>query len=182
MHDNGVWRCALDNPQSHIPWLFVHSYLNQLNQKKFWLKTPRGKQTIFISTVLWQFLPAMDLNWFQCTDCLSSVLLWVLLPQKDQVCNLGVLLDLLDKQVAGYCGQGCILLALAGMPAVNLPRQKDLTTTTHTLVTLRLDYVGLPLEVSWVLQLVQNAAAHMLIGAHKYNHVTQYCWCYTGCS
>ena len=52
-----------------------------------------------------------------------------------------------------------------------------LTTLVHALVISRLDhcntlYVGLPLRLMWKLQVVQNAAARLLTGMRKYQHIS----------
>lgn len=54
--------------------------------------------------------------------------------------------------------------------------KKDLVTIVHALVTSRLNYcnmryVRLPLEMSWKLQLVQNALVHVLTGASRFHHI-----------
>ena len=53
----------------------------------------------------------------------------------------------------------------------------SLTTLVHTLVISRLDhcnalYVGLPLRSMRKLQMVQSAAARLLSGVRKYQHIT----------
>lgn len=58
--------------------------------------------------------------------------------------------------------------ALVGPPAVTIIGQRDLASVIRALVTLRLDYcnsvyMGLSLEMAPKLQLLQNAAACMLI-------------------
>ena len=52
-----------------------------------------------------------------------------------------------------------------------------LTTLVHALVISRLDhcntlYVGLPLRLMRKLQVVQNAAARLLSGVRKYQHIS----------
>lgn len=60
--------------------------------------------------------------------------------------------------------------ASAGAPAVD---KKDLTTVTHTLVNYcNTLYMGLPLNTTQKLQLLQNVASQMLMGAARYQHLT----------
>nr|GFC52549.1 hypothetical protein [Tanacetum cinerariifolium] len=93
----------------------------------------------------------------------------VVLPLKEQVRSLGVLLDaqlLLDSQVAAVARGAFAQLRLVRQLRPYLDRA-DLATVTHALVTSRLDYcnalyVGLPLKTVRKLQLVQNAAARVV--------------------
>ncbi|XP_053105285.1 cation channel sperm-associated auxiliary subunit TMEM249 isoform X2 [Hemicordylus capensis] len=67
------------------------------------------------------------------------------------------------------------MLTLADLS--NKYQDLDLTSVTHALVTSRLDYcnalyVGLPLNAVWKHQLVQNAAARMLVGASHFMSAT----------
>ncbi|XP_053100645.1 uncharacterized protein LOC128322765 [Hemicordylus capensis] len=103
----------------------------------------------------------------------------VALPLKEQVCSLGVLLDLallLEAQVEVVARGAFAWLRLARQLRPFLEKA-DLATETHALVTSQLDYcdtlfVGLPLKNIWKLQLVQNAAARVLSGAAWWEHIT----------
>lgn len=98
----------------------------------------------------------------------TPVLANVALLLKASVCSMEVLLNpalLVDTKVVtvdrnAYCQSFLV--------------KKDLATGTHALVTTRLDYciVGLPLEI----QMVQNAAVHMLSGASTAHRVTPTLW------
>lgn len=54
---------------------------------------------------------------------------------------------------------------------------RNLATIFHALVTSQVDYYNvvymeLPWETTWKLQMVQNAAASMLMGASRFYHIT----------
>lgn len=79
------------------------------------------------------------------------------------------------RQAGAGNGQG----GITPVWAAAFLEKKDLATVTHALVALRLDYrnvlcMGLPLEMAQFmkLQLRQNAAERMLVGASKFQHVT----------
>ncbi|XP_053106346.1 uncharacterized protein LOC128325025 [Hemicordylus capensis] len=102
----------------------------------------------------------------------------VALPLKEQVRSLGVLLDpalLLEAQVEAVARGAFAWLRLVRQLRPFLEKA-DLATVTHALVTSRLDYcnalyVGLPLKNIRKLQLVQNAAARVLSGAARWEHI-----------
>lgn len=111
----------------------------------------------------------------------------VVLPLKDQVGSLGS-----PPPGSGFATwynrwwswpAGAFHQLSAGVPAVLCPflEQRDLVTVTHAFVTSRLNYgnvlcLGLPLEMIWKFQLVQNAVAQMLVRASKFQHVTPILW------
>ncbi|KAF7239463.1 Structural maintenance of chromosomes protein 6, partial [Varanus komodoensis] len=110
---------------------------------------------------------------------LDLVLNGVALPLKDRVCSLGVLLDpelSLEAQVTAG--------ARSAFPQLRLIHQLRpylendcLVTVTHALVTSRLDfcnllYVGLPLKVVRILQMVQNRPARLLTGTGRCADIT----------
>ena len=47
----------------------------------------------------------------------------------------------------------------------------NLASVVHPLVTSKLDYVGLPLKTVRKLQLVQNAAASLITGTSRFEHI-----------
>lgn len=87
------------------------------------------------------------------SDC-DMMLEGVVLPPKDQVRSLGVLLDLvllLDKQVVALASWGCVAFPLLRLVHQLCPflEKRDLAMVTLALVTARLNYyhvlyVGLP--------------------------------------
>uniref|UniRef100_A0A8C6YEM4 Reverse transcriptase domain-containing protein n=1 Tax=Naja naja TaxID=35670 RepID=A0A8C6YEM4_NAJNA len=100
------------------------------------------------------------------------------LPPVDRARNLGVLLDSwlkLEEQVGA--------VARGAFAQVRLVRQlrpyldwDALCTITQVLMVSRLDYcnalyLGLPLHTTRRLQLVQNAAVRVVMGASRYSHV-----------
>ncbi|XP_061466651.1 uncharacterized protein LOC133377174 [Rhineura floridana] len=97
----------------------------------------------------------------------------------DDTQSLGVLLDpllSLEAQVASVARNAFYQLRLVAQLRPYLDRE-NLATVIHALVTSRLDYcnalyVGLPLKTVRKLQLVQNAAARVLTGIKKYDHIT----------
>ncbi|XP_061451815.1 uncharacterized protein LOC133369973 [Rhineura floridana] len=103
----------------------------------------------------------------------------VTLPLKEQVRSLGVLLDpslSLEAQVASVARSAFYQLRLVAQLRPYLDRE-HLTSVIHALVTSRLDYcnalyVGLPLKTVRKLQLVQNAAARLIAGTKRSEHVT----------
>lgn len=63
------------------------------------------------------------------------------------------------------------------MRAVAFLGHRNLVSITNALATSRLDYcnllyTGLPLEMIWKLQLMQNAVAQVLRGSSKVKHIT----------
>ncbi|XP_061460454.1 uncharacterized protein LOC133373973 [Rhineura floridana] len=96
----------------------------------------------------------------------------VTLPLKEQVRSLGVLLDpslSLEAQVASVARSAFYQFRLVAQLRPYLDREH--------LVTSRLDYcsalyVGLPLKTVRKLQLVQNAAARLITGTKRSEHVT----------
>ncbi|KAF7239825.1 Ran-binding protein 17 [Varanus komodoensis] len=103
----------------------------------------------------------------------------VALPLKDRVHSLGLLLDpelSLEAQVTAVARSAFLQLRLIHQLRHYL-EEDCLATVTHALVTSRLDfcnalYVGLPLKTVWILQMVQNGAARMLLGTGRYSHIT----------
>uniref|UniRef100_A0A803TWX8 Reverse transcriptase domain-containing protein n=1 Tax=Anolis carolinensis TaxID=28377 RepID=A0A803TWX8_ANOCA len=103
---------------------------------------------------------------------LQPMLDGVTLPLKTQVRSLGILLDSslsLEPQVSAVARGAFAQLRLVHQlrPYLGKP---DLATVVHALVTSCLDYcntlyVGLPLKTARKLQLVQRAAARLIIGA-----------------
>ncbi|XP_053120143.1 uncharacterized protein LOC128330801 [Hemicordylus capensis] len=103
----------------------------------------------------------------------------VTLPQKEQVRSLGVLLDQrlslvsqVEAVARGAFYQLRLICQLCPFLEIN-----DLKTVVHLLVTSRLDfcnalYVGLPLYVVRKLPLVQNAAARLVSGSSRRDHIT----------
>ncbi|KAF7236044.1 putative RNA-directed DNA polymerase from transposon BS [Varanus komodoensis] len=110
---------------------------------------------------------------------LNLVLNGVALPLRDKVHSLGVLLDpelSLEAQVTAVARSAFFQLQLIHQLRPYL-EYDYLTTVTHALVTSRLDfcnalYVGLPLKMVRILQLVQNRAARLLTGTGRYVHMT----------
>ncbi|XP_061474960.1 small ribosomal subunit protein uS7 isoform X1 [Rhineura floridana] len=100
----------------------------------------------------------------------------VTLPLKEQVRSLGVLFDpslSLEAQVARNAFYHLQLVAQL-RPYLD---SDDLASVVHALVTSRLDYcnalyVGLPLKTVRKLQLVQNAAARLLMWTRRSAHIT----------
>ncbi|KAF7237995.1 Butyrophilin subfamily 1 member A1, partial [Varanus komodoensis] len=110
---------------------------------------------------------------------LDLVLNGVALPLKDRVRSLGVLLDpelSLKAQVTAVARSAFLQLRLIHQ----LPSYLEndcLETVTHVLVTFQLDvcnalYLGLPLKMVWIFQMVQNRAARLLTGTGRYVHMT----------
>ncbi|KAF7254503.1 Beta-tectorin [Varanus komodoensis] len=103
----------------------------------------------------------------------------VALPPRDKVRSLGVLLDpelSLEAQVTAVARSAFLQLRLIHQLRPYLEND-CLATVTHALVTSRLDfcnalYVGLPLKMVRILQLVQNRAARLLTGTGRYGHMT----------
>uniref|UniRef100_A0A8C7E7H9 Reverse transcriptase domain-containing protein n=1 Tax=Naja naja TaxID=35670 RepID=A0A8C7E7H9_NAJNA len=101
------------------------------------------------------------------------------LPPVDRVHNLGVLLDSqlsLEEQVGavtrGAFAEVCLVRQLC--PYLN---RDALRTVTHALVTSQINYcnalyMGLPLRTTRRLQLVQNAAARVVMGVSRYSIIT----------
>ncbi|KAF7246206.1 NIPA-like protein 2 [Varanus komodoensis] len=110
---------------------------------------------------------------------LNLVLNGVALPLRDKVRSLGVLLDpelSLEAQVTVVARSAFFQLRLIHQLCPYL-EYDCLVTVTHALVTSRLDfcnvlYVGLPLKMVWILQLVQNRTARLLTGTGRYAHMT----------
>ncbi|KAF7239662.1 putative RNA-directed DNA polymerase from transposon BS [Varanus komodoensis] len=110
---------------------------------------------------------------------LNLVLNGVALPPRDKVRSLGVLLDpelSLEAQVTAAARSAFLQLWLIHQLRPYLEND-CLATATHALVTSRLDfcnalYVGLPLKMVRILQLVQNRAARLLTGTERYVHMT----------
>ncbi|KAF7252275.1 Succinate dehydrogenase assembly factor 3, mitochondrial [Varanus komodoensis] len=110
---------------------------------------------------------------------LNLVLNGVALPLRDKVRSLGVLLDpelSLKAQVTAVARSAFFQLRLIHQLRPYLEND-CLATVTHALVTSRLDfcnafYVGLPLKMVWILQLVQNNAVRLLTGTGRYVHMT----------
>ncbi|KAF7252767.1 putative RNA-directed DNA polymerase from transposon BS [Varanus komodoensis] len=107
------------------------------------------------------------------------VLNGVALPLKDRVHSLGVLLNpelSLEAQVTEVVRSAFLQLQLVHQLHPYLENY-CLATVTHALVTSRLDfcntlYVGLPLKMVQILQLVQNRAARLLTGTGHCSHIT----------
>ncbi|KAK9409653.1 hypothetical protein NXF25_000828 [Crotalus adamanteus] len=112
-------------------------------------------------------------------DCLVLTLAGENIPPSDRVHNLGVLLNPqlnLEHQLTAVAGRTFTQVRLLHQLRPYLDREA-LLTVTHALVTSRLDYcnalyMGLPLKSIRRLQLVQNAAARVIVGAPRYTHVT----------
>ncbi|KAF7247959.1 putative RNA-directed DNA polymerase from transposon BS [Varanus komodoensis] len=110
---------------------------------------------------------------------LNLVLNGVALPLRDKVRSLGVLLDpelSLEAQVTAVARSAFLQLRLIHQLRPYL-EYDCLETVTHALVTSCLDfcnalYVGLPLKMVRILQLVQNRAARLLTGTGRYVHMT----------
>ncbi|KAF7253646.1 2-succinyl-5-enolpyruvyl-6-hydroxy-3-cyclohexene-1-carboxylate synthase [Varanus komodoensis] len=100
-------------------------------------------------------------------------------PLKDRACSLGVLLDpelSLESQVAAVARSAFLQLQLIHRLCLYLDMH-CLAMVIHALVTSQLDYcnalyVGLPLKMVRILQLVQNRAARLLTGTGCYSHIT----------
>ncbi|KAF7249222.1 Follistatin-related protein 4, partial [Varanus komodoensis] len=98
---------------------------------------------------------------------------------RDKVCSLGVLLDPelpLEAQVTVVARSAFLQLWLIHQLCPYL-ENNCVATVTHILVTSRLDfcnvlYVGLPLKMVRILQLVQNRAARLLTGTGRCSHIT----------
>uniref|UniRef100_A0A670I7A7 Reverse transcriptase domain-containing protein n=1 Tax=Podarcis muralis TaxID=64176 RepID=A0A670I7A7_PODMU len=109
----------------------------------------------------------------------SLVLNGVTVPLKDQVRSLGVILDSqlsMEAQVKSVSRAAVYQLHLARRLRPYLPAD-CLTRVVHALVISRLDYcnalyVGLPLKVTRKLQLIQNAAARLVTGGGRRDHIT----------
>uniref|UniRef100_A0A670J4S4 Reverse transcriptase domain-containing protein n=1 Tax=Podarcis muralis TaxID=64176 RepID=A0A670J4S4_PODMU len=109
----------------------------------------------------------------------SLVLNGVTVPLKDQVRSLGVILDSqlsMEAQVKSVSRAAVYQLHLVCRLRPYLPAD-CLTRVVHALVISRLDYcnalyVGLPLKVTRKLQLIQNAAARLVTGGGRRDHIT----------
>ncbi|XP_061465627.1 uncharacterized protein LOC133376825 [Rhineura floridana] len=103
----------------------------------------------------------------------------VALPLNAQIRSLGVLLDpslSLEAQIASVAQGAFYQLRLVAQLHPYLDRE-NLASVVHVLVTSKLDYcnalyVGLPLKTVQKLQLVQNAAARLLTGTRRSDHIT----------
>uniref|UniRef100_A0A8C6XI90 Reverse transcriptase domain-containing protein n=1 Tax=Naja naja TaxID=35670 RepID=A0A8C6XI90_NAJNA len=112
-------------------------------------------------------------------DYLSLAIGGAVLPPVDGARNLGVLLDVrlqLEEQVGTIARGAFAQLRLVHQLRPFLDRDA-LRTVTHALVTSRLDYcnalyLGLPLHTIRRLQLVQNAAARVVMAVSRFSHVT----------
>ncbi|KAF7241018.1 RNA-directed DNA polymerase from mobile element jockey [Varanus komodoensis] len=110
---------------------------------------------------------------------LNLVLNGVALPLRDKVRSLGVLLDpelSLEAQVTAVARSAFLQLWLIHQLRPYL-EYDCLATVTHALVTSRLNfcnalYMGLPLKMVRILQLVQNRAARLLTGTGCCVHMT----------
>ncbi|KAF7246057.1 ATPase WRNIP1 [Varanus komodoensis] len=110
---------------------------------------------------------------------LGLVLNGVALPLKDRVRSLGVLLDpelSLEAQMTVVARNAFLQLRLIHQLRPYL-EDDCLATVTHALVTSWLDfcnvcYVGLPFKTVWILQMVQNRAARLLMGTGHYYRIT----------
>ena len=108
----------------------------------------------------------------------QPVLDGIALPLKEQVCSLGVLLEpslSLEAQVASVAQSAFYQLRLVAQLRPYLDRD-DLASVVHALVTSKLDYcnalyVGLPLKTVQKLQLMQNAAARLITGTKRFEHI-----------
>ncbi|XP_058023921.1 uncharacterized protein LOC131190598, partial [Ahaetulla prasina] len=100
-------------------------------------------------------------------------------PLGEVISGLGVLLDgrlSFDDHLAAVSRRAFYQVRLVRQLRPFLDRDA-LCTVTHALVTSRLDYcnalyMGLPLKCTRRLQLVQNAAARVIVGATRCSHVT----------
>uniref|UniRef100_A0A670I451 Reverse transcriptase domain-containing protein n=1 Tax=Podarcis muralis TaxID=64176 RepID=A0A670I451_PODMU len=109
----------------------------------------------------------------------SLVLNGVTVPLKDQVRSLGVILDSqlsMEAQVKSVSRAAVYQLHLVRRLRPYLPAD-CLARVVHALVISRLDYcnalyVGLPLKVTRKLQLIQNAAARLVTGGGRRDHIT----------
>uniref|UniRef100_A0A670IW23 Reverse transcriptase domain-containing protein n=1 Tax=Podarcis muralis TaxID=64176 RepID=A0A670IW23_PODMU len=109
----------------------------------------------------------------------SLVLNGVTVPLKDQVRSLGVILDSqlsMEAQVNSVSRAAVYQLHLVCRLRPYLPAD-CLARVVHALVISRLDYcnalyVGLPLKVTRKLQLIQNAAARLVTGGGRRDHIT----------
>ncbi|KAF7250196.1 Cytoplasmic polyadenylation element-binding protein 1 [Varanus komodoensis] len=110
---------------------------------------------------------------------LGLVLKGVAFPPRGRVHSLGVPLDpelSLEAQVTVVARSAFLQLRLIHQLCPLLGND-CLATVTHALVTSRLDfcnalYVGLPLKMVRILQLVQNRAARLLMGTGRCSHIT----------
>uniref|UniRef100_A0A8C6Y4J2 Reverse transcriptase domain-containing protein n=1 Tax=Naja naja TaxID=35670 RepID=A0A8C6Y4J2_NAJNA len=101
------------------------------------------------------------------------------LPPVDRAWNLGVLLDIwlrLEEQV-GAVARGPLPSSALFVKLRPFLDRDALRTVTHALVTSRLNYcntlyLGLPLHTIRRLQLVQNAAARVVMGVSRFSHIT----------
>lgn len=93
--------------------------------------------------------------------------------------NLGVIIDSsfkLEKQISSVVKTSFFQLRLLGKVKLYLP-QSQLEKVVHALITNRLDYCnslyyGLDQSSIHRLQLVQNAAARLLTGKKRFDHIT----------
>uniref|UniRef100_A0A670J261 Reverse transcriptase domain-containing protein n=1 Tax=Podarcis muralis TaxID=64176 RepID=A0A670J261_PODMU len=118
-----------------------------------------------------------DRGWAGVGD--SLVLNGVTVPLKDQVRSLGVILDSqlsMKAQVNSVSRAAAYQLYLVCRLRPYLPAD-CLARVVHALVISRLDYCnalyeGLPLKVTRKLQLMQNAAARLVTGSGRRDHIT----------
>ena len=113
--------------------------------------------------------------------CLGNFLTFggATLPAKDGVRSLGIHLDpalTMESQVASVVRTAFYHLRRIAQLRPYL-EVGALTTLVHALVISRLDhcnalYVGLPLRLLRKLQVVQNAAARLLSGVKRYQHIS----------
>ena len=108
----------------------------------------------------------------------QPVLDGVALPLKEHVHSLGVLLEpsmSLEAQVASVAQSAFYQLWLVAPLCPYLDRD-NLASVVYALVTSKLGYcnalyMGLPLKTVQKLQLVQNAAARLITGTRRFEHI-----------
>ncbi len=114
-------------------------------------------------------------NLSACVDALGHLGLYV----RPFTRNLGVIFDStfkFEKQISSVVKASFFQLRLLAKVKPFLPR-KEFESVIHAFITSRLDYcnslyVGLDQSSLQRLQLVQNAAARLLTGTKKYEHIT----------
>ncbi len=114
-------------------------------------------------------------NLSACVDALGHLGLYV----RPFTRNLGVIFDStfkFEKQISSVVKASFFELRLLAKVKPYLPR-KEFESVIHAFITSRLDYcnslyVGLDQSSLQRLQLVQNAAARLLTGTKKYEHIT----------
>ncbi len=114
-------------------------------------------------------------NLSACVDALGHLGLYV----RPFTRNLGVIFDStfkFEKQISSVVKASFFQLRLLAKVKPYLPR-KEFESVIHAFITSRLDYcnslyVGLDQSSLQRLQLVQNAAARLLTGTKKYEHIT----------